>query len=1063
MLLGEILAPLELTFEKFNVRTYLIYRKATPASSSPSSGLTPDQQRTTNGMPTEITATAPLERPVTGIVNDEKGSGLPGVSVVIKGTTRGTTTDTEGKFRLDVPDATATLVFSFVGYEPREIAVGNQTNLTVALTPNDQTLGEVVVVGYGTMSKRNLTTAIAKVDPGKIPTPANSNVGDLLFGRAAGLQVNQQSSQPGGAINISIRGKGTPLFVVDGVIIPNSGLEPGNGSVEIQGVNRSPLAGINPSDIESIEFLKDASAAIYGVSAANGVMLITTKKGKAGRMSISYDGSHSVVNNLPYLKPLDAHDYMLYFNQLNQDKYLADRNMNPFGAAAADLSKYTSKYTNEQIQGAGHGTDWLGQVFRTGSVDNHVVSINGGTERLIYYFSGSYFNQAGTLKNSDLTRFSGRMNLAFTLSKLFRLNVNVNGNRNSYSNPQAGWQAGGSGSQGFNALQAALAYPSTVPVYNPDGTYAIFSNTGNPVSLFKIKDKTNFQGLMANTSLDIDIIPNVLTGKLLYGNSSEYSIRDFFIPDNIFWGQLYKSRASLAETRRQNQTMEATLMYKKTFGNWLKVDAVTGVGQYLEDFTGFSVEASNVPNVINTDNLASATGPKVITSYRGVNKLRSFFVRSSFDILDRYLLTLTLRRDGADKFFPDNKYENFPSVSAGWKISNENFMKGSRSLSQLKLRASYGTTGERPGSVAYGAYAPDPNAVTFNNGSVIYFPYRLTAFDNPNLRWPIAKTVNVGLDFGFLNDRVTGSVDWFLEDRTQLLSSATTAQLSILSTTPINGAHQRRKGYEVTLNSTNVQRKDFSWNTTLNLTHFRNRWVERFPNDPPALYASVTDPVGSDILYTYKTAGILQVGQTAPAWQPANARKAGSPIFVDQNGDGKLDYQDVVSYSGIPKLIVGFGNSFTYKKFDLSVFMYGQYGAWGYDYTTLWGDPINLLSGMQSGTTRIKEAWSTSNPTGTLPGAAFNEAAVALDAGIDTRLVKRDFMRFRNITLGYTFNSPGLAKYIKSLRVYGDVQNAFTITKFQGVDPELQASSVKGGPAPYPMARTISLGVKANF
>lgn len=1003
---------------------------------------------------------------IKGKVTDNSGGELPGVNVVLKGNTSGTSTDQNGDYSLTLPGGPGenrVLVFSFIGYIKQEIAVANQTVIDVKLATDTQNLDEVVVVGYGTTAKKNLTTAISKVDPAKIPTSANNNVSELLFGRAAGLQVTQQSSQPGGNISVSIRGKGDPLLVIDGVVFPGSSMEPGNGSVEIQGVNRGGLAGLNPNDIESIEFLKDASAAIYGVSAANGVMIITTKKGKAGRMSVSYDGSHSLSRNMPYLKPLNAQDYMLYFNQLSKDKYQSDRNMAPFGTVPSDLSGYTQKYTEQEIQSAGQGTDWLGEVLRPGSVDNHNISVNGGTEKATYFFSGNYFNQVGSLKKSDLTRFSGRLNVSFVLSKIFRLNVNVNANRNNYTNPQAGWQTGGSGTQGFNALQAALAYPSSVPVYNADGGYSQFAITGNPVSLLDIKDKTKAQGLLANTSLDIDIIPNTLTAKLLYGNNSEYSVRDFYIPVSVFWGQLYKARASLAETRRQNQTMEGTVSYKKSFGDWLNLDVVSGVGQYLEDYSGFSVETSNMQDAINTDNLGSATGPKVIGSYRGVNKLRSFFVRSNFDFFDRYLLSLTVRRDGADKFFPDNKYQNFPSVSAGWKINNESFMQGIKTISTLKLRASYGTTGERPGSVAYGAYGADPNAVTFSNGSVVYFPYRLTAFDNPNLRWPITKTFNAGLDFGLFKERVTGSVDVFTENRTRLLSSATTQQLSIISTSPINGGHQRRKGIEVSLNTENIKTKDFSWNTMLNVTHFKNRWVERFPNDPPAQYGHVNDPVGGDIIYVYKTNGVLQAGQEVPAWQPAAARKPGNPLFVDQNGDAKLDYNDVVSYSGIPKVIVGMGNNFTYKKFDLSVFLYGQQGAWGNDYTTLWGDPVGLLSGNQSGTERIKDAWSTSNPGGTLPGAAYNEGAIALDAGLDTRLVKRDFLRCRNITLGYTFSSGALSNYIKSLRVFADVQNAFILTGFKGVDPEIQASSIKGGPAPYPMVRTVSLGLKANF
>ena len=331
---------------------------------------------------------------IKGKVTDNSGGGLPGVNVVLKGNTSGTSTDQNGEYSLSLPNGSAgeqTLVFSFIGYVKQEIALANRNVIDVKLLADTQNLDEVVVVGYGTTAKKNLTTAISKVDPTKIPTSANNNISELLFGRAAGLQVTQQSSQPGGNISISIRGKGDPLLVIDGVVYPGSGMEPGNGSVEIQGVNRGGLAGLNPNDIESIEFLKDASAAIYGVSAANGVMIITTKKGKAGRMSVSYDGNRSFSRNMPYLKPLNAADYMLYFNQLNVDKYQADRNMAPFGTVPVDLSGYTQKFTDEQIRSAGKGTDWLGQVLRPGSIDNHNISVNGGTEKATYFFFRQLF------------------------------------------------------------------------------------------------------------------------------------------------------------------------------------------------------------------------------------------------------------------------------------------------------------------------------------------------------------------------------------------------------------------------------------------------------------------------------------------------------------------------------------------------------------------------------------------------------------------------------------------------------------------------------------------------
>ena len=532
---------------------------------------------------------------VSGVVTQSDDNGaIPGVIVKIKGTTTATSTDANGKYAIRASNGTV-LVFSGVGYLEKELTVASAT-LNVVMESKQNDLNEVIVIGYGTTTRQNITTSVAKIDPKKIPSSANSSVPQLLFGRAAGLQVTQASSQPGGNINISVRGKGAPLYVVDGVVFPGSGLEPSNGSaIELSGVNRGGLAGLNPNDIESIEVLKDASAAIYGVAAANGVILITTKKGKAGRMSISYDGSKSVAKNLPYLKPLNAKDYMSYFNQLNRDKYLADRNMTPFGTVSPNLTGYIQKFSDAQITDARDVTDWLGEVLRDGSVDNHNVSINGGTEKLTYFFSGQYFNQKGSMKGSDLTRYSGRVNLGFELTKWMKLNTNFNASRNSYGNPQAGWQNGGSGSQGFNALQAALAYPTYVPIYDASGKYSIFMNTGNPISLLDITDKSKFEGLTSNISLDFTIIPNTLTAKVLYGNNNENSYRNFYVPSDVYYGQLYKSRASLGETRRENQTMEATISYKKSVKNWLNIDAMMGVGRYLAPYSGFGIEAIRCP------------------------------------------------------------------------------------------------------------------------------------------------------------------------------------------------------------------------------------------------------------------------------------------------------------------------------------------------------------------------------------------------------------------------------------------------------------------------------------
>lgn len=999
---------------------------------------------------------------VKGSVTDTDGQALSGVSIILKGSTQGATTGADGNYVIIASQSNPTLVFSFVGYQTQEVNVGNRNTLNVVLTPDAKSLEEVVVIGYGTTARKNLTTSVAKVDPKTIPSSANLSVPDMLFGRAAGVNITQQSSQPGGNINISIRGKGTPLIVLDGVILPNTALEPGNGSVEIQGVNRGILAGINPNDIESIEFLKDAGAAIYGIAAANGVMLVTTKKGKGGRLSVSYDASRSFVSNLPYIEPLNARDYMTYFNQLNTDKYLSDKNMAPFGTVAQNLSGYKPQFIDEQIQSAGTGTNWLNEILRNGSIDNHNLSVSGASDKVQFYFSGGYFNQVGTAKGSDLTRYTGRMNLTFNLSKNFRLNTSVNANYNNYTNPQAGGQTGGSGSQGFNALQSALAYPASTPIRDAQGKYSIFGIIGNPVSLLDISDNTANRGTLANLSAEYDIIPNALTAKVSYGNNSEYAVRNFFIPSSVFWFQLNRSRASIAEDRRQNQTLEGTLNYRKSFGNWLNLNAVAGVAKYMDNYTGLSAEVADFPDAINIDDFSQATGPKTIRSYNTRQEFRSLFARANLDLFDRYIISLVLRRDGADRYFPDNKYQNFPGVSVAWKLSDEAFLKNLKQLSGLKLRASYGLTGTRPGDLAYGFYGTDATAIAFNNSSALYIPYILRQFDNPNFKWPITKSLNVGLDVGVFNDRISASFDWFQEDITRLNTNATNPQLSFIPTTPINAGAQRRTGWEVSLNTANIQTKNFTWKSNVNLTSYANRWTERLPNSPVPRGGLLEDPIGTT--YVYQTNGILQVGQEVPAWQPNGAKKPGSPLFVDQNGDNKLDDSDIVKYSGIPRLIVGFGNNLQYKNWDFNVFLYGQTGFWGNDFTKQWADPLSLLSLTQGGSDKIKDVWSQANPGGTLPGAAFNPTTVTgLNAGLDLLLARRDFVRVRNISLGYTLNTARINKYVKSLRLFGDVQNAFILTNFKGVDPELQVTTVKGGPAPYPMARTVSFGLRAGF
>ena len=512
---------------------------------------------------------------VRGIVRSENGAPLQGVTVTVKNArnnfTVATQTDSTGVFGFSrlLSGEGYSFSFSSVGYEPQNLTgyhLRSDANFTIAIKMKEagQSMDEVVVIGYGTTSRKNITTAVAKVDPKNVPQAANSSVAQLLVGRAAGLQGTQASAEPGGNINLSIRGRvENPVIVVDGVIMPYSSLEAGNSNIanELNNVRRGGFAGISPDDIESIEVLKDASASIYGVNASGGVVIITTKKGKAGKIRVNYDGSYSGVTNMKYLQPLTAQEYMTNYNQLTLDRFFADSSMAPFGPKLQDLSKYPgrfSPFTTQQIAAAGVGTNWLGEVLKNGSIDNHSISVSGGAEKMTYYMSGSYFNQQGTVKNSGMKRYTGKTNLSYKLAPFLTLNVDLSGARSSFSNPQSGWSSGGAGTQAFNAVQAAVSYPAYLPIYEANGAFTRFANTGNPVSQLDIKDNTVYTSLFTNLSVDVRIIPNILTGRVSYGNTYETSTRDFFVPKTTFYFEQNTARGAYNEAKRQWQTMEAT-------------------------------------------------------------------------------------------------------------------------------------------------------------------------------------------------------------------------------------------------------------------------------------------------------------------------------------------------------------------------------------------------------------------------------------------------------------------------------------------------------------------------
>ncbi|GHT30502.1 SusC/RagA family TonB-linked outer membrane protein [Bacteroidia bacterium] len=1015
-------------------------------------------------------ANSQQSRAITGKVLDQNDEAIIGANIVEKGTTNGVISDLDGNFSLSVAP-NATLVVSYIGYNTLEVAVGTQTRLTINLTENSLGLDEVVVVGYGTVSRKNLTTAISKISADDVQKVGTSNMSQMLMGRAAGLQATMASAQPGGNVEISIRGAGAaPIFVVDGVVVPNESLEPSAGGlVTPTSIRRSGLAGLNPEDIESIEVLKDASASIYGIGAANGVILVTTKRGKEGPVSVTYEGNYSTVRNYAYPEPLNAQEYMTYVNIFSKEQYLYNNKLAPYGPTPY-TSGWAPLYDDATIASA-KTTDWKGQILRNGSLTNHTITINGGSKTFNYYVSGNYYKQEGSVQNSDMERFALRSNMGLTLSPIVKVTLTMNVNNNSYLNSTVGGTSNGKGPEAAGSLSSALIYPPYMPVRDGNGKYTAFKTIPNGVGLLDINDKTNTYGSYVNIAADFTIIKDMLTAKVLYGNNLESVRRSVYIPSDVYFEQMYKSRGNLAENRRMNQTMEATLMFNKRFFDAVNADFVVGAGLYYNSAEGMNVTYDGQYDAIANDNLGSVSGVVSPGSSRSKDEKRSQFIRANFDILDRYVVSGTLRRDGTDKFFPNKKYSMFPSVSLAWKISNESFLKDIEWINLLKVRGSIGVTGnDNLGTTLYGTYGPTEQYVIFDNNSVKYVPISNNGLDYPNVTWEKTIMKNAGIDFYLFKDRISGSLDVFQNDITDMLGTANTAGLSMFSRYPINGAHQRRAGWDATLNTKNILQRNFSWSSVLTLTRYNSQWIERMPNYDYNTYEK-RGKVTTNARYYYEIDGYINMDKSnMPASQPASAQYPGYPIIVDQNGDGEITIDDIVMEDNTPKLYLGFGNTFNYRNWDLDVFVYSQLGVHKHNYALDWAIPTDLSNENSNSNLYAKRIWnSQTNPDGTLPGIAASLASVTLPggAGTDARFQDASFLRVRNITLGYNFKGRSLGavgKVISNARIYIDAQNPFILTKFEGFDPEVYSGGdYKGGKAEYPQTGTYSVGLRISF
>ena len=1025
---------------------------------------------------------------VHGVVKDVNGEPIIGANVVVKGNpSNGTITDLNGNFDLSVTSNT-TLQVSYIGYNTQELFVGKKTDFNIVLKEDTELLDEVVVVGYGTMKKKDLTGAVASVKMDDAPVGTVSTISHALAGKAAGLQVNTISAQPGSGSTFRIRGAASvnagndPLIIIDGFpVSPTDDSKIQTGKYD-SGSFDNILASINPNDIESIEVLKDASStAIYGARAGNGVIIITTKKGKTGAPKVTYSGTASVQTMAAKYEMLSAKDFMIQSNRYALEEWRRSNGIGVYGgkSEAEAATPYTPYYTDAEIANPAYDTDWFKEITRTGFQTQHNLSVNGGTEMTKYLISGNFFKQNGVVKNNDMDRYTARVNVEQKVSKYVNLGVNMTLSRNTTNNVPLG--AG----QNENAsiMVAAAQFSPILPVRDEEGEYVLNSQAAflpNPVSLLEITDKTVKERMLGTAYVEIKPIEE-LTLKGNFGIDRNYQKHSVYMPKTTLYGQKTGGQANIAQYDKSDYLMELTANYSKRFGDH-NLNAL--VGYSFQRFTDESLSAGNSQFLIDGflyNNLGAGAYPKPsVGSSASKSEMASFFGRINYSYKDRYLLTATMRADGASNFAKNNRWGYFPSVALGWRFTEEEFMQPLTSvLSNGKLRVSFGQTGNSNIGNRVISYYSTGNNNEF--GGTEQVGVYLSQMGNVDLKWETTTEWNVGVDLGFFKNRLNVTAEYFHKVVSDLLSERSLLGFQEVSTIAANIGETQSQGFELTINSTNFNTKNFGWNTDFTFSLYRDKWKTRDESWKPSAYSVYDSPIRYQ--YGYLSDGLIQPGETVD-WMPGAIpgqvkikdingyvyNEDGS-VKVDQHGiplksgkpDGKLDDADKVIYgSSDPGYLLGLNNTFRWKNFDLNIYFYGQFDLLNSgSYKDLWLTGASGMTGivnMYRGynmPVSAKDVWTSDNQSAVRPGYFQDKSTWGIG---DYYLQKSWFVRCRNITLGYTIPVNQGRNILSNVRVYFDVNNPFTITPYDGLDLETDNSVWA-----YPNVRSFSLGVDITF
>ncbi|BES62614.1 SusC/RagA family TonB-linked outer membrane protein [Dysgonomonas capnocytophagoides] len=969
------------------------------------------------------------QKKITGIVVDEKGESVIGASVSEKGTTSGTATDIDGKFSLEVKDG-AVIVVSYLGFLTQEIIVNDRSDFHIIMKDNTEMLNEVVVVGYGVMRKKDLTGSLASVGAKSLKDKPVANIGEALQGQAAGVQV-VNAGAPGSNVSIRIRGLGSinstdPLLVIDGV--PTD----------------MPLNALNQNDVETIDILKDASAtAIYGSRGANGVVLITTKKGKSGDGIISVSANWGIQDATSVPKMLNASQFASLHNDM-----MANNNR-------------TQRPDFEDPTSWGKGTDWTDALLRTAAMQNYSVSYSGGTDKSNYYVSGSVFDQNGIVINTSYRRYTLQFNNESKVRPWLKFGNNVTLSHDTKKN-------------GDYSILNTLASLPTQSIYNEDGTYSgpgteaqYYGDLRNPIGTARLNNTTTKgYNVLGNLYGEASLFDKV-TYKMTGGIDFKFWDENNFTP-KYDWQPIPVVNSYRSEQSNKSLTYlwDNTLTYMDTFNEKHNLNVM--IGSSAQNNT-YNYSKASIQGFLSDSNNQLNNGLLDPTVGGSKNEwaLLSFFGRVNYSFNDKYLLTATVRRDGTSRITKANRWGTFPSFSGAWRLSEESFYKRNNILSDIKIRMGYGVTGNQGVLDNYAAVTRLKTSQYVFNGTPVSTLYPLV-MPNPDIKWETVKQGNIGFDASLFKQRINVTFDAYVKNTTDMLVSMVvpiTTGYSDIYTPMINAGKVRNTGWELTVASQNIK-GDFEWNTDFNISYNKNKIIKL--NNNVSIYSgyqqhTVGLPVGS--FYGWVTNGIFQnwneVNSYAYQYQgtdAANGTAPGDIKFLDINNDGVVNDYDR-TYIGNPTPAWNFSmtNSFSYRNFDMQVFLQGVAGNDIYNANRV------TLEGMytvRNQTKKVLNRWTGEGTSNSMPRAIYSDPNK--NTRTSTRFIEDgSYLRLKNLTLGYTLPESLIKKAsINSLRFYMSAQNLLTLTKYSGFDPEIQGGVDNSN---YPLTRTISFGVDLKF